>query len=79
LPNFNLLESTSATVSEGYPAYKIIYTFSNPIAGITKVMDILTIKGDKLYFLSYNGDVAKYSLYLPTIEKMINSFLIINN
>jgi hypothetical protein len=77
LPNFNLVESTPTSVSGGNPAHKIIYTYSNPIVGITKVMDILTIKSDKLYVLSYNADAVKYSRYLPIIQKVIDSFQII--
>jgi len=77
LPNFNLVESTLTSVSGGNPAHKIVYTYSNPIVGITKVMDILTIKSDKLYFLSYNADAVKYSRYLPIIQKVIDSFQII--
>jgi|SRR6188472_346627 len=77
LPNFNLVESTLTSVSGGNPAHKIVYTYSNPIVGITKAMDILTIKSDKLYFLSYNADAVKYSRYLPIIQKVIDSFQII--
>ena len=77
LPNFNLVESTLTSVSGGNPAHKIVYTYSNPIVGITKAMDILTIKSDKLYFLSYNADSVKYSKYLPIIQKVIDSFQII--
>jgi eukaryotic-like serine/threonine-protein kinase len=77
LPNFNLVESTLTSVSGGNPAHKIVYTYSNPIVGITKAMDILTIKSDKLYFLSYNADSIKYSKYLPIIQKVIDSFQII--
>ena len=77
LPNFSLSESTPTSLTGGYPAHKIIYTYSNPIVGITKAMDILTIKSDKLYFLSYNADAVKYSKYLPIIQKVIDSFQII--
>ena len=75
LPHFNLIESNPTTlVGSNNPAYKIVYTYSNPIVGITKAMDILTNKGNNLYFLSYNADITKYSSYLPTIQKMIDSF-----
>jgi hypothetical protein len=36
----------------------------------------LTIKHDKLYFLSYSGDATKYGIYLPIVQKMIDSFQI---
>jgi hypothetical protein len=35
---------------------------------------VWTVKGSNVYTLLYNGDAAKYSVYLPTIQKMINSF-----
>jgi len=76
LPNFSLSESTPISLTGGYPAHKIIYTYSNPIVGITKAMEILTIKHDKLYFLSYSGDATKYGIYLPIVQKMIDSFQI---
>lgn len=76
LPNFSLSESTPTSLTGGYPAHKIVYTYSNPIVGITKAMEILTIKHDKLYFLSYSGDATKYGIYLPIVQKMIDSFQI---
>ena len=38
-----------------------------------KELDILTVKDDKLYVLSYFADVKKYSELLSTIKNMINS------
>jgi serine/threonine-protein kinase len=75
LPSFELIESTSATLSDN-PAHKVVYTYSDAEIGITKTMEILTIKDDKLYFISYTADATKYSSYLPTIQKMIDSFKI---
>jgi hypothetical protein len=41
-----------------------------------QAMLILTIKGDKAYIISYNAEPTKFSYYLPTLQKMINSFQI---
>ena len=41
-----------------------------------QAMLILTIKGDKAYIISYNAEPTKFSYYLPTLEKMIDSFQI---
>jgi eukaryotic-like serine/threonine-protein kinase len=75
LPSFELIESTSATLSDN-PARRVVYTYSDAEIGITRTMEILTIKDDKLYFISYTADATKYSNYLPTIQKMIDSFKI---
>jgi hypothetical protein len=41
-------------------------------------MLVWTAKGNNIYTLSFNGDAAKYSHYLPIIQKMIDSFEITN-
>jgi hypothetical protein len=38
-------------------------------------MEIWIVNGGKVYILSYHADAAKYSKYLPTIIKMIGSFV----
>jgi hypothetical protein len=73
LPSFELIESASATLS-GNPARKVMYTYSNAEIGIARTMELLTIKDHKLYFISYTADATKYSSYLPTIQKMTDSF-----
>jgi eukaryotic-like serine/threonine-protein kinase len=55
------------------PAYKLIYTGAEEGVNL-QAMLILTIKGDKAYIISYNAEPTKFSYYLPTLEKMINSF-----
>ena len=39
-----------------------------------KTMQVLSIKEDKAYLLTYIAEKRKYLDYLPTIERMINSF-----
>jgi hypothetical protein len=39
-------------------------------------MQIYTIRDDKLYRIIYTGEASKFSLYLPTVEKMIDSIKI---
>lgn len=75
LPSFELIESTSATLSDN-PARKVVYTYSDAEIGKTRTMEIFTIKDDKLYFISYTADATKYSNYLPTVQKMTDSFKI---
>jgi eukaryotic-like serine/threonine-protein kinase len=73
LPNFKLIESSPILVA-GKPAYKIVFTYSNPEVGTSKTMEILAASADKIYLLSFNADVQKYSDYLLAIDRMIKSF-----
>ncbi len=57
------------------PAYKLVYTGVEEGVNL-QAMLILTIKGDKAYIISYNAEPTKFSYYLPTLQKMINSFQI---
>ena len=37
-------------------------------------MTIWTIKGDRIYTISYSQITSEFSTYLPIIQKMIDSF-----
>jgi hypothetical protein len=75
LPDFNILESNRSTTITSHIAYEVVYTYSDPIIGKAKAMEIWIVNGGKVYILSYHADAAKYSKYLPTILKMIGSFV----
>jgi PsbP-like protein len=72
LPSFKLIESNILSLADS-PAEILVYSYSNPEVGVTKTMDMLIIKNEKLYLLSFNSDVVKYNNYLPTIQKMLGS------
>jgi hypothetical protein len=75
--NFKLLGSTTNNTLAGIPAYKSIYSYagnSQPIEG----MEVGAIKGDKVYIFTYEAGPNEYSVYLPTVQNMINSFQITN-
>jgi len=57
------------------PAYKLVYNGVEEGVNL-QAMLILTIKGDKAYIISYNAEPTKFSYYLPTLQKMIDSFQI---
>lgn len=61
------------TTLVNYPAYKIIY-LDNTEEWNKKIMTILTVKNNTLYSITYFTDENKYSVYLETIQKIINSF-----
>jgi hypothetical protein len=79
LPNFQLIESNITTLANN-PAYKIISTFANSRPGDDplhspqfQTMTIWTIKGDRMYTISYSQITSEFSRYLPIIQKMIDS------
>ena len=73
LPNFRLIESNTVRFAQS-SAEKLLYSYNNPEVGVTKTIDMLTIKNNNLYLLSFNSDAIKYNNYLPTIQKMLDSF-----
>jgi len=77
LPNFDFIKSESNTTSTlaGNPAHKIVYKY-NEGQNDTKVMEALTVKDNKGYIIMYTAEAAKYSYYLPIIQKMMDSFKI---
>ena len=74
-PGIQIVESKSITLTGGAIAHRVVFI---PPAGNApfkpEIMLVWTAKGDNVYTLSYNGDAAKYHIFLPTIEKMIDSF-----
>jgi serine/threonine-protein kinase len=60
------------------PAYEIEYTHKEGPA-LLHTMQFWILNGDDVYVLLYNSDPDDYSDYIPTIQKMINSFQISND
>jgi eukaryotic-like serine/threonine-protein kinase len=91
LPSFDLIKSESGNdeiiLADGSLGHKIVYTYSgqgqignnNGSSSNThlKVMEVLTVNYDRGYIIRYSSEPDKYNSYLPTIRKMINSFMII--
>jgi hypothetical protein len=86
LPSFNLIKSESGgdeiTLSDGTIGRKIVYTYmgqrqisSNSNTQL-KVMEVLIVKNDIGYIIRYTSEPNNYYSYLPTTQKMINSFRI---
>ena len=73
--NFQLLDSdTDSIILDGYPGYKIVSTQTLDNGRVVKQMEIGTIIGDKVFFLTYYAEEDKYEDYLPVIQDMIDSF-----
>jgi len=66
---------TNNVAIAGLPGYTMVYTSAN-VNTILKTMEIGVIKGDKAYILTYEAGMQEYTKYLPTIQKMIDSFSI---
>jgi PsbP-like protein len=75
--NFKLVQlDTNATLAgNSHPAYKLIFTGIDPQDNSSfKSMETTSIIANKIYTISYTSGLDKYSTYLPTVQKMIDSF-----
>jgi hypothetical protein len=76
MTDFKLLQSNRTDVG-GIPAQKLIYTFMSADPSLQlhfQTMDILIIKSNRLYTISYTESRAQYANYLSTIEQIVHSF-----
>jgi hypothetical protein len=82
--NVKILQSASTMIQNGsLPAHRQIftYTYNNPATGgdmNLKAMQVLTVADSKPYFLMYSAETSKFENYLPTAQKMIDSFELIS-
>jgi len=80
LPDFQIIESSPKSSIASDSAYKIVYTFLSQDPAVQahfQSMNIWTIKDKKVYSISYTELKPLYTTYLPTVQKMIDSFEII--
>ena len=73
MKNFHLVESKDV-IFHGNPAHALIYTFSIPGNGTLKAMDFGTIESNIIHVFQYLAQENKFDSYLPTIQRMIDSF-----
>ena len=76
-PDFKLMESTESMLAGSNMAHKIVFTATDDREHQRKAMQIWTLKGSKAFLITYKAEPEKYSKYLPTVHKMIDSFQII--
>ena len=77
---FKLVELNTNSFLLGNPAYTLIGTYEGSSgAGLQKLMEVGTIIGDKAYIIQYIADAPRYTDYLPTVQKMIDSLVIKNS
>jgi eukaryotic-like serine/threonine-protein kinase len=71
--DFKLLESTEFRLA-GNIAKKIVFTATDNMNHERKAMQIWTLNEDNAYLITYKAEPRQYSKYLPTIQKMVDSF-----
>ena len=75
---YNKVESNTTTIGNGFPAMKLVYTgigdlFEKNQPMSIKAMRVWTIKDTRIFFIEYSTFGELYSVYLPAVEKIINS------
>jgi hypothetical protein len=74
-PGAKIIESSKTTL-DGNPAHKVLGMFKQEGMDIN-VIDEWAIKNDQLYRITFYSEKGSYSSYLPTVQKMIESFVIL--
>jgi hypothetical protein len=72
-PDIQILESME-TIFLGHPSHMIIFTAIDNTQSMRKAMQIWFKEDNKAFLMTYKSDNQRYSKYLPTIDKMLNSF-----
>src|SRR4029079_11561748 len=77
LLDYKLLKSSNTTSLGGGPAHKFLYNFTSGRAEI-KGMMIFTIHNGKLYEIKFFANADRFDIYLPIVQKMMDSFKILD-
>jgi eukaryotic-like serine/threonine-protein kinase len=86
IPGFNLILSSNSANVSGLPAVEKVFTAKQAaldknltaVAVDLKMMQLYTLKNDRGYVITYGAEISNYDKYLPTVQKMISSFQILN-
>jgi hypothetical protein len=70
--NLQVIDSSANDSVAHNTAYRTIYTYNKDRLDF-KVLQLWTMVGDRTYTIKYTAEAAKYSQYLPTIQKTIRS------
>jgi hypothetical protein len=68
----HLNSSTPATLA-GNPAHKIVFTTVSPQGIKFQAMQLISVVGNKSYFITYAVPAAYYATYLPAVQATISS------
>lgn len=73
--DFQVLSSNTGNFSlAGVPAYSLEATYTNADFGPQHLLEVGTIIDNKGYFIQYQADPPVYRTYFPIVERMIESF-----
>jgi hypothetical protein len=73
--DFHVYASNINSSLAGYPAYMLDFrNLDNTTYIKHRTLEIGTIIGDVVYYITYEAQLSKYNDYLPTVQKMIKSF-----
>jgi hypothetical protein len=77
--DFHLIkpESGEITLVDNTPAHMLVYTYGEQEQQrkiVLKTMEILTVKDDEGYIIKYLAEEPRFFDYLPSIQKIVNSF-----
>jgi serine/threonine-protein kinase len=77
LSDFQIIESNPDANLTGTPAYKIVYSFLSQDPAVQahfQSMNLWSVRDKKVYSISYTEAKSLYATYLPTVQKMTDSF-----
>ena len=77
-PDFQIQESVES-VFLGHPAHMITFTATDKTETMRKAMQIWFKEETKAYLVTYKSDNERFSKYLPTIDRMLNTFYTYKN
>jgi hypothetical protein len=70
--DFKLISANTQTYLAGRPAYAIV--FKHLYNGIdSKTLQLGTISDNKVYYIIFTTEAAKYDTFLPTVQTMVSS------
>ena len=77
LSDFQIIESNRDANLTGSPAYKIVYSFLSQDPAVQahfQSMNLWSVRDKKVYSIAYTEAKSLYATYLPTVQKMTDSF-----
>jgi len=77
-PDFQIQESVES-VFLGHPAHMIIFTATDNTETMRKAMQIWFKEDTKAFLVTYKSDNERFSKYLSTIDRMLNTFYTYKN
>jgi hypothetical protein len=75
LTDFRVLAATNNTILSGLPASSLLSIYKDANSGFSfETMEINAISNNHVYYIHFITEPSMYSTFLPTLQKMINTF-----